>query len=61
MWNTVKNASNPQQAFEKLILSNPELKQTVKMINSMGDPQKLFYTLAQKQGTDPNSILGLLT
>ena len=56
----VKNSSNPQQVFEQALMSNPELKNTVDMINSMGDPQKLFYAMAQKQGADPNTILNLL-
>ena len=60
LWNTVKTSSNPQAIFEQMLSSNPELKNTVDMINSMGDPKKLFYTMAQKQGTDPNSILSLL-
>ena len=62
LWNTVKNSSNPQAAFEQMLSTNPELKTTYDMMVSMsnGDFQKLFYTMAQKQGTDPNSILGLL-
>lgn len=60
LWNTVKTSSNPQQAFEQLLSSNPELKNTYDMIKSMGDPKQLFYTLAQKQGTDPNTIISLL-
>ena len=62
LWNTIKTSSNPQAMFEQALNANPELKNTVDMINSManGNAQQLFYTLAQKQGTDPNSILGLL-
>lgn len=56
----LKNSSNPQQVFEQLLNSNPELKKTVDTINSLGDPKKLFYTLAQQQGADPNTILSLL-
>lgn len=60
LWNMVKNSSNPQAMFEQIISDNPQFKSTVDMINSMGDPQKLFYTMAEKSGTDPNSILSLL-
>ena len=56
----VKTSANPQQAFEQALMSNPELKKTVDFINSLGDPQKLFYTIAQQQGADPNSVLSLL-
>lgn len=40
--------------------SNPEFKKVIDSINSLGDPKKAFYALAEKQGIDPNSILGLL-
>ena len=62
LWNTVKNSSNPQAAFEQLLSSNPELKSTFDMIQSLsnGNYQQLFYTMAQKQGANTNEILGLL-
>ena len=60
LWNLVKTSSNPQQAFEQLLNTNPDFKRAVDTINAMGDPQKLFYTLAQQQGTDPNTVLSLL-
>ena len=60
LWNTVKNSSNSQQAFEQILNNNPQLKSTYEMVKSMGDPKQLFYTLAQKQGTDPNQIINLL-
>ena len=60
MWRTLKNSNNPQQLFEQMLSSNPELKQTVDTIKSMGDPEKLFYTLAQRQGADANAILNML-
>lgn len=62
LWNTVKNSSNPQAMFEQMLSTNPEMKSTYDMMKSMsnGDFKSLFYTMAQKQGTDPNSILGLL-
>ena len=56
----MKNSQNPQQLFEQALMNNPELKKTVDMIKSMGDPQKLFYAMAEKQGKDPNSVLNLL-
>ena len=62
LWNTVKTASDPQAAFNQILSANPELKNTVEMIQSMsnGNFQQFFYSMAQKQGTDPNSIIGLL-
>lgn len=43
-----------------MLSSNPEFKQMVDTIKSMGDPEKLFYTLAQQQGADANAILNML-
>ena len=60
MWQTMKNSSNPQELMQQLVNSNPQFKQLMDVINSSGDPQKLFYAMAQKQGVDPESILSLL-
>ena len=60
LWRTVRNSTNPQQAFEQLLSTNPDLKRTVEMIKSLGNPEQLFYTMAKQQGTDPNTVLNLL-
>ena len=60
MWNMLKNSNNPNELLQQLINTNPQFKQLMEMINSSGDPQKLFYAMAEKQGVDPNSILSLL-
>ena len=60
MWQLVKNSNNPQAAMQQLVNSNPQFKQFMDIINSSGDPQKLFYAMAQKQGADPNEIFELL-
>ena len=62
LWNTIKNSSNPQQVFEQALMNNPKLKESFDMLKSLsnGNFQQLFYTMAQKQGADANSILGLL-
>ena len=60
MWQMVKNSKNPQDVMQQLVNSNPQFKQLMDVINSSGDPQKLFYAMAQKQGVDPNEIFGLL-
>ena len=60
LWNQIKASPNPQQIFEQALMNNPELKKTVDLINSMGNPQTLFYTMAKQQGKDPNSVLSLL-
>jgi hypothetical protein len=60
MWGLIKNSNNPKQVMQTMINQNPQLKQLIDTVNSLGDPQKAFYALAQKQGVDPNSILSLL-
>lgn len=60
MWGLLKNSNNPQQMMQSLMMQNPQLKQLVETVNSLGDPQKAFYAAAQKKGVDPNSILSLL-
>ena len=46
--------------MQQMVNSNPQFKQLMDTINSIGDPKKAFYALAQKQGVDPNTILSLL-
>ena len=46
--------------FEQAMMQNPQLKQLVNTVNSLGDPKAAFYAMAQKQGVDPDSILSLL-
>ena len=58
MWNTLKTISNPGQALNNMIQSNPQLKEAMEMSN--GDPQKAFYSLAEKKGINPEDILNLL-
>ena len=60
MWNTVRNSNNPQEMMQQMVSSNPEFKKLVDTVNSLGDPRTAFYTLAKKQGVDPDSILSLL-
>jgi len=56
----VKSSNNPEQAFKQLVQNNPEFSNVVNTINTLGDPQKAFYALAEKQGIDPNTILSML-
>ena len=60
LWNVMKNSNNPQQILNEAVNRNPEFKKLMDTVNSLGDPKKAFYELAQKKGVDPNSILGLL-
>lgn len=61
MWQMVRSSSNPQATMNQLMAQNPELKKVMDTMSALGDPKKAFYSLAEKQGTDPNSVLRLLT
>ena len=60
LWSLLKNSDNPQEIFNQAMMSNPQLKKLNDAISALGDPKTAFYTLAQKQGVDPNSVLNLL-
>lgn len=61
LYDTVRMAQNPQMALQKMLQSNPNVKQAMDLINQGGgDPQTVFYNLARQQGVDPNQILNML-
>ena len=58
MMNFYKSATNPQLAFERMMNSNPRMKQAMEYINSNGgDAKAAFYKLAEEKGIDPEEIL----
>ena len=58
MMNTVKFASDPNQAVADMINSNPNALQIINMLKNSGKtPKELFYELAKQKGVDPNEIL----
>lgn len=48
---------NPQAGMLSLLEQNPGVKN---IIQSGADPRAAFYSMAQQQGVDPESILGPL-
>ena len=61
MMNALRNSSNPQQLFLNMLGNNPQIKQTIQMIQQSGkSPKDLFYQMAQEKGVDPNQILNML-
>lgn len=61
MMQQIKNSSNPQQAMQNLIQSNPNFQNIVNYINQNGgDAKTAFYNMAAQKGVDPNSILSQL-
>lgn len=52
---------NPQQLIQNMMLQNPNIKNAVSFIRSVGgDPQTAFYSLAKQKGIDPETILSQL-
>ena len=57
----VRNSSNPTEAMEKMLTSNPNFQGVVNYINQNGgDAKTAFYNLAAQKGVDPNTILNQL-
>lgn len=57
----VNASQNPQAVLNQLVTSNPQLKQVMDVINQYGgDPKQAFYSLAEKNGIDPNEILNMM-
>lgn len=61
MMNALRTSKNPHQLFLNMLGNNPQLKQTIQMIQQSGkSPKDLFYQMAQQKGVDPNQIINLL-
>lgn len=54
-------SKNPTDLIKNMMMQNPQMKNAVSFIQSVGgDPQTAFYTLAKQRGIDPESILSQL-
>lgn len=61
MMGMVTGSQNPSAMLNQLVMSNPNLKQVMDIVNSSGgDPKKAFYALAEQKGVDPQEILDML-
>ena len=62
MMNLMKSGGNPQAMFQNMVMSNPQVAETVNLINSQygGDARAAFYAECEKKGADPNQILSML-
>jgi len=58
MLNMVRSSSNPNQAMQQMLSSNPQYQNVMNYINQNGgDARTAFYNMAAQKGTDPESIL----
>ena len=61
MMNTVRAAQNPQAVLNQLIMSNPQLKQVMDIVQKHGgDPMAAFRAEAEARGVDPDEIIDML-
>ena len=59
--NMVRAAQNPQAALNQLIMTNPQMKQVMDIVQKHGgDPMTAFRKEAEARGVDPNEILDML-
>lgn len=60
--NQIKNSINPQQTFNELLSSNPEMQEGQQLVNKYGngDPKAAFFALAKEKGIDPSAIMSQL-
>ena len=55
--NVIKFSKNRQLALQSLMNQNPQIQQIYNLMQSSGNPEQLFYSLAQQYGVDPNPII----
>ena len=56
----VKSSNNPSALMNQLMMNNPNMKQVMNIVNQYGgDPEKAFRAFAEKNGYNPDDILGL--
>ena len=61
MMSAVRTAQNPQLALNQLIMSNPQMKAVMDIVQKHGgDPMRAFEEEAKAHGMDPQEIMNML-
>ena len=61
MMNMVRAAQNPQAALNQLIMSNPQMKQVMDIVQKHGgDPMAAFRAEAEARGVNPDEIMNMI-
>ena len=61
MFQSVKNAQNPNAMIQSLMQQNPQMKQVMDVVNQYGgNAKQAFYAMAQQKGVDPDTIINSL-
>ena len=61
MINLLKSSGNPQELLNQLMMTSPNMKQVMEIVQQYGgDANRAFYALAEQKGINPQEILDLL-
>lgn len=61
MMGMLRTAQNPTAMLNQMVMSNPQLKQVMDIVQQHGgDSMKAFYAVAKEKGVDPNEILNMM-
>ena len=61
MMTMLRTAQNPTAMLNQMVMSNPQLKQVMDIVQQHGgDSMKAFHAVAKQNGIDPNEILDML-
>ena len=61
MYQMYRAAQNPAAMLQQMMMQNPMLGQLAQIQQSGGNLQNAFYSLCQRQGVNPQTILKQLT
>lgn len=59
MINQIKRSGNPQEAFDQMAQSNPNIKQAMDMCKGK-NPQQVFEQACRQNGMDPGQFTGMI-
>ena len=57
--NQIKKSGNPQEAFNQMTQSNPQIKQAMNMCRGK-NPQQVFEQVCRQNGMDPGQFTGII-
>ena len=61
MMQVVKSAGNPQAMLNQLMMTNPNMRQVMEIVQRYGgDPMTAFRETARERGIDPQEILDMM-
>ena len=56
-----RNSANPNAAIQQMLMTNPQYRQAMDLVNQNGgDVKAAFYSYARQTGMDPEQVLSML-